>query len=84
MQMNINPNIEAAYSNGDLLVNDDFYLEVFEGLKSYPKKLSSKNFYDKVGDRLFQNIMAMPEYYLTKCELDIFSTKKTELANAGF
>ncbi len=27
----------------------------------------------------FQEIMAMPEYYLTKCELDIFKNKKEDL-----
>ena len=51
-----------------------FKTEVFEGLSSFPKHLSSKYFYDKKGDRLFQEIMAMPEYYLTGCEFEILST----------
>lgn len=50
-----------------------FKNEVFEGLSSFPKYLSSKYFYDKKGDKLFQDIMAMPDYYLTGCELDIIS-----------
>ncbi|WP_415326997.1 L-histidine N(alpha)-methyltransferase [Chryseobacterium sp. MMS23-Vi53] len=55
--------------------NDSFRSDILEGLQSNPKKLSSKYFYDKTGDRLFQQIMAMPEYYLTNCELDIFKNK---------
>jgi len=60
---------------------DHFLSDVLEGLNSSPKKLSSKYFYDKTGDGLFQKIMAMPEYYLTKCELDIFKNKTAELAD---
>ncbi|CAM3312188.1 L-histidine N(alpha)-methyltransferase [Aequorivita lipolytica] len=51
-----------------------FKTEIFEGLSSFPKHLSSKYFYDKKGDRLFQEIMAMPDYYLTGCEFEILST----------
>ncbi|KQS91911.1 L-histidine N(alpha)-methyltransferase [Chryseobacterium sp. Leaf394] len=62
-----------------------FLKDVIEGLSAHPKKLSSKYFYDKNGDRLFQQIMAMPEYYLTQCELDIFKNKTEELVSAiGF
>lgn len=56
------------------LLDTTFKKEVFEGLSAYPKYLSSKYFYDKKGDRLFQEIMAMPEYYLTGCEFQILST----------
>ena len=51
-----------------------FKKEVFEGLSAFPKYLSSKYFYDKKGDKLFQDIMAMPEYYLTGCEFQILSS----------
>lgn len=56
-----------------------FKKEVLEGLSSFPKYLSSKYFYDKKGDKLFQEIMAMPTYYLTKCEFDIISTNTREI-----
>jgi L-histidine N-alpha-methyltransferase len=59
---------------------DSFRLDVLHGLKSTPKKLSSKYFYDKTGDHLFQKIMAMTDYYLTECELDIFKNKTADLA----
>src|SRR5690554_33678 len=50
-----------------------FRKEVFDGLTDFPKHLSSKYFYDHNGDQLFQDIMAMPEYYLTGCELEIIT-----------
>ncbi|MCB0465862.1 MAG: L-histidine N(alpha)-methyltransferase [Aequorivita sp.] len=53
--------------------NKTFKKEVIEGLTSFPKRLSSKYFYDKRGDKLFQEIMAMPSYYLTGCEFEIIS-----------
>jgi len=57
-----------------------FELDVRKGLTDYPKHLSSKYFYDKKGDKLFQDIMNMPEYYLTDREFEIFSTHTTEIA----
>ncbi|WP_417370207.1 L-histidine N(alpha)-methyltransferase [Flavobacterium beibuense] len=53
--------------------NKIFKKDVTEGLSSFPKRLSSKYFYDKKGDKLFQDIMAMPSYYLTGCEFEIIS-----------
>ncbi|RKE82499.1 L-histidine N(alpha)-methyltransferase [Chryseobacterium sp. AG363] len=58
---------------------DHFRSDVLNGLQNTPKKLSSKYFYDKIGDHLFQEIMAMPSYYLTRCELDIFKNKTDKL-----
>ncbi len=57
-----------------------FFHEVWEGLNNNPKSLSSKYFYDEDGDELFQEIMETPEYYLTNCELEIFSQKTNELS----
>ncbi len=58
-----------------------FEEEVYTGLNDYPKHLSSKYFYDKKGDRLFQDIMKMPEYYLTDAEFDIFSLHADEITS---
>lgn len=49
--------------------------DVHNGLTSTPRTLPSKYFYDEAGDKLFQSIMAMPEYYLTDCEFEIFNTQ---------
>lgn len=64
------------------LASEQFLMDVKLGLSAKEKHLSSKYLYDKVGDALFQQIMQMPEYYLTRCELDIFQNKTLELANA--
>lgn len=53
-----------------------FGKDVLSGLSSNPKKLSSKYFYDAKGDALFQQIMHLDEYYLTRAELEIFNTQK--------
>lgn len=52
------------------------------GLSARRKRLSSRYFYDEAGDRLFQAIMSTPEYYLTKCELEIFREQGDEIAGA--
>lgn len=56
-----------------------FKEEVCQGLRSTPKRLPSKYLYDQRGDRLFQQIMSLPEYYLTACELDVFQNHTDEL-----
>lgn len=55
-----------------------FLEDVLKGLSAKDKFLQSKYFYDAKGDALFQKIMACPEYYPTKCEMEIF-TKQTDL-----
>jgi L-histidine Nalpha-methyltransferase len=52
---------------------------VLKGLASEPKSLPSWLFYDETGDRLFQEIMRMPEYYPTRCEYDILQQHKDAL-----
>lgn len=59
---------------------DIFLNDVITGLSRSQKKLHSKYFYDEKGDKLFQKIMEMPEYYLTDCELDIFKNKTSKLS----
>lgn len=49
------------------------------GLSGNPKRLFSKYFYDARGDELFQQIMALDEYYLTRAELEVFETQKERL-----
>jgi L-histidine N-alpha-methyltransferase len=42
--------------------------EIREGLTARPRRLPSKYFYDDRGSRLFEDITALPEYYLTRTE----------------
>ncbi len=59
-----------------------FAADIFHGLTTYPKTLSSKYFYDKRGDELFQQIMHLPEYYLTGKEFSILTENKEQIAEA--
>lgn len=59
-----------------------FAEDVLKGLSSTPKSLSSKYFYDDEGSRLFQEIMKLPEYYLTGCEHEIFSAQTDAIFSA--
>ena len=60
----------------------EFANDTLEGLSANSKYLSSKYFYDTRGSRIFQDIMQMPEYYLTDCELEILRTRKQEILEA--
>ncbi len=64
----------------ELIKRTDFEREVQEGLTDFPKHLSSKYFYDEIGDKLFQDIMKMPTYYLTSAEYSILLKHKKEIA----
>ncbi|NOQ75016.1 MAG: hypothetical protein GQ574_23585 [Crocinitomix sp.] len=59
----------------------NFKKDVLEGLTATKKSLNSKYFYDDIGSRIFQEIMEMPEYYLTNCEFDIFQKQSAEFFN---
>lgn len=55
---------------------NQFAIDVEAGLSSEPKYLSSKYFYNKRGDELFQEIMDLDEYYLTRSEFEILENSK--------
>ncbi|WP_339865479.1 L-histidine N(alpha)-methyltransferase [uncultured Algoriphagus sp.] len=56
-----------------------FAQDVMLGLSSTPKTLPSKYFYDSKGDKLFQKIMALPEYYLTRKEYEILESQHKQI-----
>lgn len=58
-----------------------FLTDVLKGLQQEQKSLSSKYFYDEKGDRIFQQIMDMDEYYLTNAEMEILQQQSPKLAN---
>ncbi|WP_298479472.1 L-histidine N(alpha)-methyltransferase [uncultured Maribacter sp.] len=66
--------------NTNVLFTNAFEEDIYNGLTKYPKQLSSKYFYDANGDKLFQDIMKMPEYYLTDCEFSILEKYKEEIS----
>lgn len=60
----------------------DIAKDTLRGLTANPKFLLSKYFYDDAGSSIFQDIMQMPEYYLTDCEFEIFTTHRKQITEA--
>lgn len=54
--------------------------EVRQTLQQSPPWLSSRFFYDAEGARLFEQICTLPEYYPTRCELEILQQYLPEIA----
>ncbi|GGI55821.1 L-histidine N(alpha)-methyltransferase [Winogradskyella haliclonae] len=63
-------------------MTDTFAKDVLAGLTAKNKHLSSKYFYDDNGSRIFQEIMNMPEYYLTDAEFEILSMQSRQIIEA--
>ena len=57
----------------------DFATDVLVGLSLKPKRLPCKYIYDEKGSNIFKQIMELPEYYLTSCELEILENYKEEM-----
>jgi L-histidine N-alpha-methyltransferase len=56
-----------------------FARDVAFGLTAPPKRLPPKYFYDHRGSQLYEQICALPEYYLYRAELEILSTYAAEI-----
>ena len=69
--------VHAYDHNGHL---EEFAREVERGLTASPKRLPCRYFYDQQGSRLFEEICALPEYYLTRAERQILQERADEIA----
>ena len=58
-----------------------FATDVVAGLTVTPKRLAPKYFYDSAGSELFERITKLPEYYPTRCELEILNTHAQDIAD---
>ena len=67
-----------------LIHKSELAVDTLKGFSAQPKFLHSKYFYDDAGSAIFQEIMKMPEYYLTRCEQEIFNTKKESIAETFY
>jgi L-histidine N-alpha-methyltransferase len=56
--------------------------EALRGLTATPKHLAPWLFYDQRGSELFEAITALPEYYVTRTEREIFSRSAEEILEA--
>src|SRR5947208_11789944 len=59
----------------------DFISDVIAGLSSNPRTLPYKYFYDERGAALFQKICDLPEYYITRTEIDILDRNRAKIAS---
>lgn len=73
--MTIEPASEVPAATSDLLS------DVIAGLTSDPRTLPCKYFYDERGAALFQKICELPEYYITRTEIDILDRYRAEIAS---
>ncbi len=55
--------------------------DVLDGLRSSPKSLPPKWFYDSVGSDLFDQITRLPEYYPTRAEAEILRARSAEIVS---
>lgn len=54
--------------------------EILAGLARHPKELPAKYFYDAAGSTLFERICDLPEYYLTRAELQLMVRHAPDIA----
>jgi dimethylhistidine N-methyltransferase len=54
--------------------------EIVAGLTAKPKRIPPKYFYDEKGAQLFEAITQTPEYYPTRCEIEILRERAHEMA----
>src|SRR5213080_1415292 len=59
----------------------DFLADVIAGLSSNPRTIPCKYFYDARGAALFQKICELPEYYVTRTEIDILDRARADIAS---
>jgi len=79
---------DVSYSDVPISISN-FLLEIdkhamiktiLDGLISDRKHISSKYFYDAEGSKLFEEITLLPEYYLTRSEIEILSETSFQIA----
>jgi len=58
---------------------ENFASDILKGLSEPEKWIPCKYIYDKKGSRLFNEIMKLPEYYLTGCEYEIIDVYRKSI-----
>ena len=66
----------------ELMLETSFRDCVLAGLSASPKSLPCKFFYDAEGSRLFDLICELPEYYVTRVELQILRDNLADIVKA--
>src|SRR5712692_4105859 len=69
-----------CYFKPKTAINSTITKEISFGLFQKKKFIHPKFFYDARGSSLFEKICGLPEYYLTRTEIEILSSIKSELS----
>jgi L-histidine Nalpha-methyltransferase len=56
--------------------------QILAGLMQRQASVAPKYFYDRLGSALFTAITALPEYYPTRCEAEVFAANTATIASA--
>lgn len=78
------PSVKSNITFSDLLSsgdNQDMISEIIRGLSAGQKYILPRFFYDTAGSVLFEEITALPEYYLTRIEKSILKEAAGEILN---
>lgn len=79
--MKTNMNKAEVYFHDYAPEQVDVLSDVIDGLKSSPKTISPKYFYDQRGSELFDAICQQPEYYVTRTEIGILQDNAKAIAD---
>jgi dimethylhistidine N-methyltransferase len=79
--MTMTGNPEIAPHSVSIPESSEFLADVIAGLSSNPRTLPCKYFYDERGAELFQKICDLPEYYITRTEIDILDRNRADIAS---
>ena len=63
-------------------VHADLREELLEGLRSPPRSINPKFFYNERGSELFSQICELEEYYPTRTEIEILASRRESIADA--
>jgi L-histidine Nalpha-methyltransferase len=74
---------DAEGASAEARRKQTMFAEVRDGLSRTPREISPKYFYDERGSRLFEEITALPEYYLTRAEREILTARADEIVASG-
>jgi uncharacterized SAM-dependent methyltransferase len=73
--------VRSATANKPAPEVSEAHAEIQLGLTARQKHVSPKHFYDERGSRLFDQICRLPEYYLTRTELQLMDSHFGKVAS---
>ena len=64
----------------EVIVDPAFRADVLAGLRTHPRAIPARWFYDRAGSELFEAITALPEYYPTRVETALLAAQCGDVA----